>query len=282
MFTNSSKQLSAEQIRLLTMLGSDKLPEHIPAAKTAALCKELQLEPETLAQKLLPLAAAHALVPRSNFYVGAIVIDTDGALYFGANLELEYGPLTNALHAEQAALFNALRHQCSSLKSLVVNAAPCGYCRQFINEFSDAPDLQVRVNHQQFSFEQLLPYSFGPKDLGQEQGIAVERFCELTSRQQQLSASYAPYSSSPSILVAKAKGQDLVWSAYLENAAFSPSVSPFLLLLSQLQLQGLGLEQVDTIEVHEKASADFSFSPDVQLFLDHYPNLNISVNLLVE
>lgn len=47
-------------------------------------------------------------------------------------------PLYNSVHAEQFLLVNALHHGERELRRLAVNAAPCGYCRQFYAELACA------------------------------------------------------------------------------------------------------------------------------------------------
>ena len=87
---------------------------------------------------LLPLAASYAVVPISNFYVGAIVRGTSGRLYFGANMEFENASMACTIHAEQSAISHAWIKGEVGIKDVTINYSPCGHCRQFMNELTSA------------------------------------------------------------------------------------------------------------------------------------------------
>ncbi|MGL6055239.1 MAG: cytidine deaminase, partial [Vibrio metschnikovii] len=94
---------------------------------------------------LLPLAAAYAYVPISNFHVGAIARGVSGRLYFGANMEFSGAQLGQTIHAEQAAISHAWMKGEQGLASMTVNYSPCGHCRQFMNELNTAPSLTIQL-----------------------------------------------------------------------------------------------------------------------------------------
>jgi len=120
-------------------------------------------------------AAAHAYCPYSQFTVGAAVLTDRGEIFAGCNVENASYGLT--ICAERNAIFQAVAR---SEKPLVIRAvvvftptseptAPCGACRQVINEFGpdaellsvcDGPStITTRLAH-------LLPDAFGPHNLG--------------------------------------------------------------------------------------------------------------------
>ena len=130
---------------------------------------------QTLARLLAAARAARerAYAPYSHFAVGAALLDEQGRIHAGCNVE-------NAAYPQgQCAEASAIAHLVLAggariLAAVVVGVAddpvtPCGGCRQRLREFAadDVPvwaaDLQtVRA---QFTVGQLLPASFGPGHL---------------------------------------------------------------------------------------------------------------------
>lgn len=120
-------------------------------------------------------AREQAYVPYSAFKVGAVVVDAQGRLHRGCNVEnAAYGP-SNC--AERTALFRAVADGCKpgSFQALAVIGdteepiTPCGVCRQVIAELC-APDMPVllgnlRGNHRITTISELLPGAFSPRDL---------------------------------------------------------------------------------------------------------------------
>ena len=92
---------------------------------------------------LLPIAQTYAVCPISNFKVGAVIEGDSGALHFGANFEAGGHALGFTIHAEQSAVAHALAHSETGVRRIAVTAAPCGHCRQFLNELPDAGRLSV-------------------------------------------------------------------------------------------------------------------------------------------
>jgi len=135
----------------------------------------------TLAERLLPqlIAAARnareqAYAPYSHFAVGAALLDEQGRIHAGCNVENAAYP--QGLCAEAVALGQLVLAGGTRVLAAVVagDAAqpvtPCGGCRQKLREFaaSDAPvwsaDSQgVTARH---TLGELLPASFGPDHLG--------------------------------------------------------------------------------------------------------------------
>jgi cytidine deaminase len=122
-------------------------------------------------------AAARAYCPYSRFTVGAAVLTGTGEIFAGCNVENASYGLT--ICAERNAVFQAVAHGRGSLsiRAVVVftptatPTAPCGACRQVINEFGpdalvfslcDGPEvLKSRLDG-------LLPNAFGPANLANE------------------------------------------------------------------------------------------------------------------
>jgi len=130
---------------------------------------------QTLARLLAAARAARerAYTPYSHFAVGAALLDEQGRVHAGCNVE-------NAAYPQgQCAEASAIAHLVLAggtriVAAVVVGLAddpvtPCGGCRQRLREFAsdDAPvwaaDLQtVRAR---YTVGQLLPASFGPGHL---------------------------------------------------------------------------------------------------------------------
>ncbi len=115
-------------------------------------------------------AAAGSYSPYSNFRVGAVVVDEDGTLYTGANVEnTAYG---SAICAEAVAISGAVARGVRSIDAIAVacidaedldGAYPCGNCRQIMNEFgvqrvivTSGEDTEVREH----TLQELLPHGF--------------------------------------------------------------------------------------------------------------------------
>ncbi|MFB9325472.1 cytidine deaminase [Paenibacillus aurantiacus] len=93
-------------------------------------------------------ARKRAYVPYSNFQVGAALLDDQGAIHLGCNVENgAYSP-TNC--AERTALHRAIAdgHRPRSFRAIAVTGetqqpiTPCGVCRQVIAELC-APDMPI-------------------------------------------------------------------------------------------------------------------------------------------
>jgi cytidine deaminase len=196
---------------------------------------------------LLPQAAALAKPPISNFRVGAIARGSTGKLYFGTNVEFAEEALCFTVHAEQSAIVNAWMHGETGVDIVATSAAPCGYCRQFLNELATASALMIAMPNESRPLAELLPSSFGPRDLGVEGGLLQPQNHRLTiddphpTAQTALAAanmSYAPYSKSYAGVAIRTHDGRVIAGPYAENAAFNPSLSPLQAALSQLNLEG--------------------------------------------
>jgi cytidine deaminase len=123
-------------------------------------------------EKFARAAAAAAYAPYSHFPVGAAAIGNSGRVYSGCNVENASYGLCNC--AERTAIFTAIAAGERSISAVAVftptplPTAPCGACRQVINEFG--PDALVisicdTKNRIETRMSALLPAAFGPGDL---------------------------------------------------------------------------------------------------------------------
>ncbi len=135
------------------------------------------VNPELVSEllKQAKLAREKAYVPYSRFKVGCALMDTEGRIHHGCNIEnAAFGP-TNC--AERTALFRAVAdgHTPRSFLALAVVGdtdgpiSPCGVCRQVMSELC-APDMPVYLTNlkgdvQETTVSALLPGAFSPSDL---------------------------------------------------------------------------------------------------------------------
>lgn len=119
-------------------------------------------------------AQARAYAPYSRFRVGAAVLDDDGRIHAGCNVENAAYP--EGVCAEAGALSAMVLAGGRRARAVAVVGdgaglvTPCGGCRQKLREFGDA-GLEVLVGDRErlrarFVLGDLLPESFGPEHLG--------------------------------------------------------------------------------------------------------------------
>ena len=119
-------------------------------------------------------AMGRAYAPYSGFPVGAAILDEDGAIHAGANIENAAYPVGNCAEASAiAAMIMAGRKRITKIAVAggdgELLCTPCGACRQRIREFATAetPVLVCGPEglQQSFTLAELLPASFGPENL---------------------------------------------------------------------------------------------------------------------
>lgn len=130
-------------------------------------------ELETLIQKAT-LAYHNAYAPYSNFNVGSAILDENGNIHMGCNVENAAYPSGSC--AEEQAIGNMIVNGGTIIKQIVVIGlsdqllTPCGACRQRIREFC-TKDTVIHICHiekglqKSFNLDELLAYSFGPENL---------------------------------------------------------------------------------------------------------------------
>ena len=132
-------------------------------------------------------AASRAYAPYSGFHVGAALLLKDGSIVTGANVENASYGLT--MCAETSAIAKiANEGWIGELVAVAIvggrpegNALlgsdpvhPCGRCRQILNEAAEQSKTDIDVfcasgdgdAVASYKLSDLLPHSFGPKDLG--------------------------------------------------------------------------------------------------------------------
>lgn len=118
-----------------------------------------------------------AYVPYSRFKVGAALRTADGSIVTAANVENAAYPQSQCAEASAVGRMVAEGH--GRIAEVVVIGGeagdgmlctPCGGCRQRIREFA-GPDTPIWVcgpegTRRRFTLDELLPFSFGPENLG--------------------------------------------------------------------------------------------------------------------
>jgi len=122
-------------------------------------------------------AMGHAYAPYSRYRVGAAIRGAGGKIFVGANVENAAYPV--GCCAEASAISAMVMDGEREIAEIAVAGGtegdgalctPCGACRQRIREFA-ASDTPVHVCgpeglRRSFTLAELLPYSFGPDNLG--------------------------------------------------------------------------------------------------------------------
>ncbi len=135
----------------------------------------MKLDSEIQAQLLQASlsARAHSHSPYSGYAVGAALLDEQGRIHVGANIENAAYP--QGWCAEASALTAMVMAGGKRATAVLVTGpgpdviTPCGGCRQKLREFA-GQDLVIIAGDpsgikQQWTLGELLPYSFGPEHL---------------------------------------------------------------------------------------------------------------------
>ena len=121
-------------------------------------------------------ARKNAYAPYSGFCVGSALLAKNGKVYTGCNIENAAYTPTNC--AERTAIFKAVSEGVKEFTAIAIVGgkgenpaefcAPCGVCRQVLAEFCEK-DMRVLLgtpdNIREYTFAELLPFSFGKGDL---------------------------------------------------------------------------------------------------------------------
>ncbi|KAL5999510.1 hypothetical protein ACLOJK_037795 [Asimina triloba] len=236
----------------------------IDSAESASLASASGLSSVfSLLPSLVPSAQPLARPPISNYPVAAVALSSDGRIFIGVNLEFPGLPLHHSVHAEQFMIANAALHGASRIDYIAVSSAPCGHCRQFLQEIRGAHEIQILITSDADAdaafrpLSDLLPHRFGPDDLlGKEAPLLMEPrdnglalglpdpeekrigHCNGDSRGardweelkrsalEAANRAHAPYSRCPSgAAVMDSKGR-VFSGSYVESAAYNPSLMP--------------------------------------------------------
>ena len=113
----------------------------------------------------------NAYAPYSKYCVGACLKTKSGKFYTGCNIE--NGGI-QSICAERVAFAKAISEGEKEFKSIVIaggpqkeelkDAVPCGYCRQFMQEFVEK-DFKIIIyksedDRHEYTLEELLPHGF--------------------------------------------------------------------------------------------------------------------------
>lgn len=120
-----------------------------------------------------------AYTPYSHFQVGAALLTTDGKIYRGCNIENAAYTPTNC--AERTAFFKAVSEGERAFVAIAIVGgaedakkldfcAPCGVCRQVMEEFCDEEAFEIVLarsveEYEFYTLKELFPKGFGPKNL---------------------------------------------------------------------------------------------------------------------
>lgn len=130
---------------------------------------ELAIAPEVLMERAVA-ARGHAYVPYSHFPVGAAILNDDGRIFDGCNVEnASYGL---SICAERVAMTKAVYDGATRPVAVAIAGRdgcycpPCGACRQFLSEFG--VDMIVILaaagGLRTFRLKGLLPEAFSLED----------------------------------------------------------------------------------------------------------------------
>jgi cytidine deaminase len=118
-------------------------------------------------------ASRSAYAPYSNFHVGAAILTESGALHAGCNVENASYGLAICAERNAAAAMALADPEDREIRLVAVFSPdaspcfPCGACRQVLREFG-CKEVVVEDGSglRSYPFEEILPHSFGPEDLG--------------------------------------------------------------------------------------------------------------------
>ena len=118
-------------------------------------------------------AAKNAYAPYSKFRVGAAVLGASGSVFRGANVEnASYGLGTCAERVALATASAAGERNILAIAIVCIDAeqdsplamrAPCGACRQWIQELAPSAEIVIWGEKRTFVIEDFLPIAFSLK-----------------------------------------------------------------------------------------------------------------------
>jgi len=215
----------------------------------------------------------------------------------GVNLEFLHLPLNFSVHGEQF-LISWIHSKGEQIRSIAVNAMPCGHCRQFLKEVSGNQEFTFYLRGKTFKgLDELLPYGFGPTDLLESipwhflkdqihLGLSLTSpFPEEEQTRDLISvaltaanSSYSLYTQNPSGVGILTKNGSQYGGSYIESAAYNPSLSPIHAAIIQLWANSGDLDDIQQIVLVEKASSSISQQSVLTSFHKlHFPSAKIDV-----
>jgi len=129
----------------------------------------MRLSNEQLIEKAME-ARARAYCRYSGYSVGAAIVDDQGELHLGCNVENAAYPLGNCAEAAAVAAMvqqggkHIARIAVAGGRTAITACTPCGGCRQRINEFADENTIIIVFDDsgdwREYTIAELLPASF--------------------------------------------------------------------------------------------------------------------------
>jgi cytidine deaminase len=261
-----SEEVNMYSDELCEMLPAN--PFVIPAEKVEEITRCCGIDVDELLQRLIPVARSFARPPISGYKVGIAALGKSGAIYLGVNLEFLGSPLNYCIHGEQFLVTNARNYGEKGLVAIALSAAPCGHCRQFLNEMGGDGSLRILTpNSPPTTLSELLPEAFGPQDLGLSGNLmTMADQCKLIVHGSKLiarayeaaDASYVPYSRAKSGVAIEMDDGKVYVGSHLENAAFNPSISPLQAALIALVADQREYDEIRRVAFVESSSAVIS------------------------
>lgn len=176
---NLSRRTVIETAIKLSVIASRGPSDHAAKTEKPNAKEETMAEPENKVLQEMARRAKNicdrAYCPYSKFRVGAVVLTDDGQMFEGCNIENASYGLT--ICAERNAVFQMVARAKRKIAAVVIYtptpapSAPCGACRQVINEFG--PDALIVSNCDgaaslRKTLSELLPEAFGPANLNEK------------------------------------------------------------------------------------------------------------------
>ena len=119
------------------------------------------------------IAQQRAYAPYSGYLVGAAILDTEGKIWTGCNVEnISYGL---SICAERTAVCKMVSEGIRSVRAVAVatrdGGTPCGMCLQTLLEFTSDPTLvevftvSASGENKRYLLSELIPFGFSSDDL---------------------------------------------------------------------------------------------------------------------
>jgi len=238
-------------------------PFVIEKEQVLKLLQASNISHQELLQSLVSVAKAYSKSEISNYSVGASILGESGAIYLGTNLEFPGFPLSQAVHAEQFAISLARSFGETGIAAIALTAAPCGHCRQFMQEINNDQIKIYTENFEPQTLSDLLPKAFGPQDLGLDVSlmsfsnrnyVTTMDYSPRTMAMIGCYRSYAPYSKAYAGIALQTEDGKIYTGSYLENAAFNPSLPPLQAALVSLVADGKSYDQITFAFLMEESS----------------------------
>ena len=212
-----------------------------------------------------------ALVPVSDFHVGAAGVNADGEVFLGVNIEFVGASFAQTVHAEQFLITLSRTYSSSPIVKIAVSAPPCGHCRQFLNEFDSEGTLEMLIGDEPaVPMSVLLPRAFGPSDLKVTEPFysdppepLVEDDLDEAARRAALH-SYVPYSGTRAGISVRTKTGNIFFGAALENAAYNPALPPLQAAIVSAYAAGHHPDQIADVVLCQEKGGLINYAPQLR------------------